>query len=81
MPDSERRTHAQERQAKLKAELNDAQHDTLRELEQFGWELKVVRHPLFQPPVPVVFDSTRERFAVLRDDGSLDENPGFDIRH
>ena len=49
-------------------------------LEQFGWELKFVRRKPFQPPVAVVFDGDRKSFAVLEPDGSLNENPGFDIR-
>lgn len=81
MGDQERRRELHHRQAILKSELNESQHDTLRQLEQLGWELKFIRHPLFQPAVPVVFDGNRERFAVLRDDGSLDDDPGFDIRH
>jgi hypothetical protein len=28
----------------------------------------------------VVFDPDRNHFAVIRADGTLDENPGFDIR-
>jgi len=35
---------------------------------------------MFQQPVPVVFDSDRNHFAVLNADGTLDETPGFDIR-
>ena len=53
---------------------------TLVELEQFGWALKFVRRPLFQPSIPVVFDADRKRYAVLEVDGSLNEQPGFDIR-
>jgi len=52
----------------------------LADLERFGWELKFIRRPMFQQPVPVVFDSSRKHYAVLNLDGSLDENPGFDIR-
>jgi len=65
----------------LKRQLNDDQRLTLAELEGFGWELKFIRRPLFQDPVPVVFDSDRKRFAVLERDGTLNESPGFDIRH
>ena len=38
----------------LKRELNTEQRLTLAELEKFGWELKFIRRPLFQQPVPVV---------------------------
>jgi hypothetical protein len=62
-------------------ELNAVQAAALAELEHFGWELKFVRRPLFQEPVPVVFDPDRTHYAVLRADGTLDEHPGFTIRH
>ena len=61
--------------------LNPVQSATLVELEHFGWELKFVRRPLFQPIVPVVFDPGRTHYAVLRPDGTLDEHPQIQIRH
>jgi len=64
----------------LKRDLNQDQILALCELEKFGWELKFIRRPMFQQPVPVVFDSDRKHFAVLNADGTLDETPGFDIR-
>lgn len=82
MPNSdiERRQTTRELSSVLKRELNDAQLSTLQGLEQFGWELKFVRRKPFQPPVAVVFDGDRKNFAVLELDGSLNENPGFEIR-
>jgi hypothetical protein len=64
----------------LKRELNEDQRLALADLEKFGWELKFIRRPMFQQPIPVVFDSSRKHYAVLNTDGTLDENPGFDIR-
>ena len=64
----------------LKRELNEEQRDTLSRIEQFGWELKFIRRPLFQPSIAVVFDSDRKRYAVLELDGTLNEEPGFEIR-
>jgi hypothetical protein len=75
-----RRAEAAASQAQLKSQLNAAQLHTLGELEHFGWELKFIRRKPFQPPVPVVFDANRERFAVLELDGTLNDNPGFEIR-
>lgn len=80
MSDRERRHHDSPIQRAMARELNDHQLDTLRQLEHFGWELKFVRHPLFQPCVPVVFDGDRKKFAVLEADGSLNENPAIKIR-
>lgn len=80
MPDSERR-HAEKALAlALKRELNEDQRMTLSELERFGWELKYIRRPPFKPKIPIVLDGDRKKFAVLEEDGTLNENPGFDIR-
>lgn len=76
----ERRKTLKELSSVLKRELNEAQLETLQGLEQFGWELKFVRRKPFQPPTAVVFDGDRKHFAVLEPDGSLNENPGFEIR-
>ncbi len=80
MNDPERRRQAPKAQRMMQRELNDAQLMTLRALEGYGWELKFIRRPAFQQPIPVVFDGDRKKFAVLKADGELDENPGFDIR-
>ncbi len=76
----ERRKEAERSRLALRADLNAAQLDTLSGLERFGWELKFVRRPLFQPSIPVVFDGDRKTFAVLEADGTLNEHPCFDIR-
>jgi hypothetical protein len=76
----ERRKAVRELSSVLKRDLNEAQRVTLTGLEQFGWELKFVRRKPFQPAVAVVFDGDRKNFAVLEPDGTLNENPGFDIR-
>lgn len=80
MTEPERRNTDQDSRARLRALLNEEQRTTLAELERFGWELKFIRRPLFQPLVPVVFDADRKTCAVLEIDGTLNEDPGFDIR-
>jgi hypothetical protein len=76
----ERRKNEVKPGSALKRDLNQDQILALSELEKFGWELKFIRRPMFQQPVPIVFDSDRKHFAVLNADGTLDETPGFDIR-
>ena len=76
----ERRHDQQHPGRGLEAKLNAEQLATLHSLESFGWELKFVRMPLFQDAVPIVFDGDRKRFAVLRPDGTLDEDPEIVIR-
>ena len=77
----ERRLDMQRPMRAMERDLNQDQLLTLRELERYGWELKFVRRPPFKPSIPVVFDSDRKKFAVLKEDGTLDENPVFEIRH
>lgn len=76
----DRRRDGDDSAARLRALLNEDQRATLADLERFGWALKFVRRPLFLPSIPVVVDGERKTFAVLEPDGSLTEQPGFDIR-
>ncbi|MBJ6979065.1 MULTISPECIES: hypothetical protein [unclassified Luteimonas] len=64
----------------LRDGLTPGQLKALHTLEQFKWTLRFVRRPMFLEPVPVVFDRTGERWAVLEPDGSLNESPGFKLR-
>ena len=80
MTQEDRRKDAPRIPEALKSELNPDQKETLGELEKFGWELRFVRHDPEQRPVPVIFDAEREKFAVLDQDGKLDENAFINIR-
>ena len=80
MADSERRRDKRLNGAELRALLNEDQQMTLRELERFGWELKFVRRPVFQEPIPVVFDGDRKTFCILKPDGTLENTPDIKIR-
>lgn len=81
MTDEERRKERKPLLDILKSELNTDQRETLDELEKFGWELRFVRHDPEQRPVPVIFDANKSKFAVLDQDGSLDEDAFINIRH
>jgi hypothetical protein len=81
MHQKERRLRLQRPEALLKRELNDAQSFALTGLEGFGWELKFIRHPLFQDPLVVVFDAERGVYAVIERDGSLNERTPVALRH
>lgn len=80
MVDKERRSNGKPVSARLLRDLNEAQRMTLTSLEQFGWDLKFVRHPLFQPPIPIVWDPDHKRYAVLEPDGSLNEKAALNVR-
>ena len=76
----ERRREQTPDAAALRQGLTAAQLKALETLEQFRWTLRFVRRPMFLDPIPVVFDRTGERWAVLEPDGSLNESPGFRLR-
>jgi hypothetical protein len=78
--ENERRRDQAPMPSVLKSELNPEQKETLGELEKFGWELRFVRHDPEQRPIPVIFDADREKFAVLDQEGHLDENAFINIR-
>jgi len=61
--------------AVLRQGLTAEQTRTLEQLEHFQWTLEFVRRPLFQDPMPVLFDRERKRCVALLPDGSLDESP------
>ncbi|MDQ3510689.1 MAG: hypothetical protein M3414_03185 [Pseudomonadota bacterium] len=77
----ERRQSAVQLLRTLKGELNEAQLETLASLERFGWELKFVRRPPFQPSVAVVMDSERKSLGVLETDGTLNESADLTLRN
>ena len=64
----------------LRAGLTPAQLNTLEALEIFKWRLAVVRRPLVQPPIPVLFDADNTRYVVIMEDGTLDEHPTLKLR-
>ncbi len=66
--------------AALRAGLTPQQLAALDTLEHFQWTLRFVRRPMFQDPLPVVVDRTGKRHALLKPDGTLDENLGFKLR-
>ncbi len=74
----ERRRAEKERSSALKRQLNDAQLATLNTLERFGWEIKFIRRE--PAKIAVLFDPDVRKYAILGDDGELDESPGITFR-
>ena len=64
----------------LRAGLTPAQLVTLEALEIFQWRLAFVRRPLFQAPIPVLFDRDHTRHVVIQEDGTLDESQSLVLR-
>lgn len=64
----------------LKEVLNEAQLLTLSKMEGFGWRLKIVRRPLFQEVVSMLFHPDSNEYGVLEDDGTLNMQTDIKIR-
>ena len=75
MLEIDRRADTTESPRVLKRELNAAQREALNELERFGWYLKFVRGSRPGPVVGVLCDPDAHKFAILHEDGNLQENP------
>jgi hypothetical protein len=76
---TERRRAEREHAATLKRQLNDAQLATLNTLERFGWEIRFIRHTP-EGNLVVLHDPDTHKYAVLADNGELDENPKITFR-
>lgn len=66
--------------AALRDGLLPAQLATVNTMEQFKWELRFVRRPMFQAPVPVLFEPGGERYVVVEEDGTINHNPSLRLR-
>lgn len=66
--------------ATLLAGLTPEQQATIHTMETFHWRLKFVRRPLFKTPIPVLFNREGDRYVVVNEDGTIDENPGLKLR-
>ncbi|WP_284449160.1 hypothetical protein [Pseudoxanthomonas mexicana] len=66
--------------ATLLAGLTPEQQATIHTMETFHWRLKFVRRPLFKTPIPVLFNRAGDRYVVVREDGTIDENPALKLR-
>ena len=66
--------------ATLLAGLTPEQQATIHTMETFHWRLKFVRRPLFKIPIPVLFNPEGDRYVVVNEDGTIDENPTLKLR-
>lgn len=76
-----RRASVAQSAEQMRAGLTDAQLSTLEALEIFRWRLAFVRRPMFQAPIPVLFDQDGTRHVVILEDGTLDEHPSLRLRN
>ena len=64
----------------LEEVLSEMQMLALHQVESFGWQLRFVRRPLFQEPVPVVFSGDGTKIGVLEEDGRINMEPEIQVR-
>jgi hypothetical protein len=64
----------------LEETLNEAQIFTLRRMENYGWELKFIRRPLFQDVIPVLYHNGSYEIGVLDEDGTLNIQRDLNLR-
>lgn len=74
------RRHAVPGIHQMREQLNGSQREVLRVLEYFGWQLHFVRHTALHDPLPVIHAEQR-LFAVIRPDGSVDDESEVRVRH
>jgi hypothetical protein len=60
--------------------LTDMQKASLRRIENFGWALKFIRQPSFEPPLVVVENSTGVNIGILEEDGGVNLSPRIILR-
>lgn len=60
--------------------LSPDQMMTLRQIENFGWEVAFVRRPSLYTKVIVVSSADRGKLGVLESDGQLNLEPGIRFR-
>ncbi|MCU7806032.1 MAG: hypothetical protein KZQ92_14935 [Candidatus Thiodiazotropha sp. (ex Lucinoma borealis)] len=64
----------------LKDILTDPQMMAVNNLERIGWELVIVRRPLFLSAVPILKNTANNRFAVLREEGLIELDSRVKVR-
>ncbi|MBM7421855.1 hypothetical protein [Spongiibacter marinus] len=60
--------------------LTELQRTSLRRIENFGWQIKFIRRPRFQPPVVVVENTTGMNIGILEEDGGVNLRPAISLR-
>jgi hypothetical protein len=78
--DKEKRKGDEPVPAHLEKVLSEMQMLALHQVESFGWQLRFVRRPLFQEPVPVVFSADGAKIGVLEEDGRINMEPEIEVR-
>ena len=76
----DRRKNMELTQGEVKKILNPKQLTALIECQYFGWKLKFVRRPLFQAPVPVLYNASIDQIGILDPDGHINFEMNLEVR-
>ena len=76
----DRREHKKLTQDAVKEILNHLQLDALFECQYFGWRLKFIRRPLFQQPVPIIYNDAFDQIGIIDPDGRINVDMELEIR-
>jgi hypothetical protein len=76
----EKRVGAEPVPLNLSELLTELQRTSLRRIENFGWQIKFIRRPRFQPPVVVVENTTGMNIGILEEDGGVNLRPAISLR-
>lgn len=77
---NDRRTGDAPVPANLRQYLNDYQMLALDRMMELGWELKFVRRPIFQQPIPVIHHAGNKEHAIIEEDGTINKDLYINIR-
>ena len=78
--DRDRRSKESHTRQFMMAALNDAQRVAINQVEMCGWCLIFVRKPLGQSAIPALKNSDSGRYAIVKPDGSLNEDQKLIVR-
>jgi hypothetical protein len=76
----DRRKNNKLNQDDVKKILNRKQLTALIECQYFGWKLKFIRSPLFQDPVPVLYNAKIDQIGILDPDGHINIELKLEVR-
>jgi len=76
----DRRKNKKLTQDDVKKILNREQLNALIESQHFGWRLKFIRSPLFQYPVPVLYNTNVDKVGILDPDGHIKFDVKLELR-
>jgi hypothetical protein len=76
----DRRKNTQKNRDDAGKVLNPRQLGALVKCQYFGWKLKFIRCPLFQDPVPVLYNARIDQVGILDPDGYINIDVKLEVR-